>query len=80
MDNIIRVVSLWLLLPLLLYIGGPRLAIWGVALHALPTLVLIVYVNRKLEILNIKRELMVLPMVLVGALCGELLVWFFAWL
>jgi O-antigen/teichoic acid export membrane protein len=80
MDNIIRVVSLWVLLPLLLAIGGPRLAIWGVALHALPTLVLIVYVNRKLDILNIKRELMVLPMVLIGALCGELVVRFFDWI
>ncbi|MFT0520081.1 MULTISPECIES: oligosaccharide flippase family protein [Pseudomonas] len=79
MDNIIRLVSLWLLLPLLLAIGGPRLAIWGVALHALPTLVLIVYVNRKLDILNIKRELIVLPMVLVGALCGELAVRIFNW-
>jgi len=74
------VVSLWVLLPLLLAIGGPRLAIWGVALHALPTLVLIVYVNRKLDILNIKRELMVLPMVLIGALCGELVVRFFDWI
>ncbi|MBI6941342.1 oligosaccharide flippase family protein [Pseudomonas putida] len=80
MDNIIRLVSLWVLLPVLLAIGGPRYAIWGVALHALPTLVLIVYVNRKLGILNIKRELVVLPMVVVGAICGELVTRFFHWL
>ncbi|NIE74743.1 oligosaccharide flippase family protein [Pantoea sp. Tr-811] len=80
MDNIIRLVSLWVALPLLLAIGGPHLAIWGVALHPLPTLVLIVYVNRKLGLLNLKRELLVLPMVAVGALCGQLLTWFFHWL
>ncbi|MCE5990333.1 oligosaccharide flippase family protein [Pseudomonas sp. NY15349] len=80
MDNIIRLVSLWGLLPLLLAIGGVDWAIWGVALHAVPTLVLIVYVNCKLDIFSLKRELMVLPMLLVGALCGALLTAFFNWL
>ncbi|MDF3933409.1 oligosaccharide flippase family protein [Pseudomonas citronellolis] len=73
MDNIIRIVSLWLLLPLLLAIGGVNLAIWGVALHTLPTLVLIYYVNRELGMFDWKRELAVLPILAVGALCGELL-------
>ncbi|MFG0540578.1 oligosaccharide flippase family protein [Pseudomonas sp. YQ_5] len=80
MDNIIRLVSLWGLLPLLLAIGGVEWAIWGVALHALPTLVLVVYVNCKLDIFSLKRELVVLPMLLVGALCGALLTAFFNWL
>lgn len=79
MDNIIRVVSLWVLLPLLLAIGGVNYAIWGVALHALPTLVLVVYVNRKVGLFDIKRELVVLPMVLVGALCGELMLGLANW-
>ncbi|WP_409260120.1 oligosaccharide flippase family protein [Pseudomonas sp. KCJK8806] len=77
MDNIIRLVSLWGLLPLLLAIGGVEWAIWGVALHAVPTLVLVVYVNCKLDIFSLKRELVVLPMLLVGALCGALLTAFF---
>lgn len=80
MDNIIRLVSLWALLPLLLAIGGVEWAIWGVALHAVPTLVLVVYVNCKLGIFSLKRELVVLPMLLVGALCGALLTAFFNWL
>ena len=80
MDNIIRLVSLWGLLPLLLAIGGVEWAIWGVALHAVPTLVLVVYVNCKLGIFSLKRELVVLPMLLVGALCGALLTAFFNWL
>ena len=67
------IVSLWLLLPLLLAIGGVNLAIWGVALHTLPTLVLIYYVNRELGMFDWKRELAVLPILAVGALCGELL-------
>ena len=73
MDNIIRVVSLWGLLPLMLAIGGVEYAIWGVALHAFPTLVLVFYVNCRLGLFNLKRELVVLPMLVVGALCGELL-------
>ncbi len=80
MDNIIRLVSLWGLLPLLLAIGGVEWAIWGVALHAVPTLVLVVYVNCKLDMFSLKRELVVLPMLLVGALCGALLTAFFNWL
>lgn len=79
-DNIIRLVSLWGLLPLLLAIGGVQYAIWGVALHTFPTLVLIVYVNRKLGIFDLKRELAVLPIVAVGALCGAMATSFFNWL
>lgn len=70
MDNLIRAVSLWTLLPLLLAVGGTSYAIFGVALHALPTVVLIFYINRRLGFLDIKRELLVLPMLGVGALCG----------
>ncbi|WP_338523233.1 oligosaccharide flippase family protein [Pseudomonas batumici] len=72
MDNIIRIVSLWVLLPLLLAIGGVKYAIWGVALHTFPTLILIVYVNCRVGLFDLKRELVVLPMLAVGALCGEL--------
>lgn len=52
----------------------------GVALHTFPTLVLIVYVNLKLGIFSVRRELMVLPMIAVGALFGELATRFFNWL
>jgi len=79
MDNIIRFASLWMLLPLLLLIGGADLAVWGVALHALPTLFLIVYVNRSLQLFDIKRELMVLPMLGIGVGCGLLLPRVVAW-
>lgn len=78
-DNIIRFISLWALLPLLLVMGGTTYAIWGVALYALPTLFWVVYINRRLGLLDIKRELVVLPMLGVGILCGlgvtQLVVW-----
>jgi len=80
MDNIIRIVSLWVLLPLLLAIGGVKYAIWGVALHTFPTLVLIVYVNRQVGLFDLKRELVVLPMLAVGAVCGELVLGVAKWL
>ena len=69
-NNAIRFVSLWTLLPLLLAVGGTTYAIWGVALYTLPTVFLILYINRRLGLLDIKRELVVLPMLGVGALCG----------
>ena len=80
MDNIIRLVSLWALLPLLLALGGVEYAIWGVALHTLPTLILVVCVNCKLGMFSLKRELVVLPMLAVGALFGVAVTHFFAWL
>lgn len=80
MDNIIRVVSLWVLVPLLLAIGGVKYAIWGVALHTFPTLILVFYVNYRLGLFSLKRELVVLPMLAVGALCGELLTGLAKWL
>lgn len=80
MDNIIRVVSLWVLLPLLLAIGGVEYAIWGAALYTFPTLILVFYVNCLLGLFNLKRELVVLPMLAVGALCGELLTSIASWL
>lgn len=80
MDNIIRVVSLWVLLPLLLAIGGVKYAIWGAALYTFPTLILVFYVNWRLGMFSLKRELVVLPMLAVGALCGELLTDLFKWL
>lgn len=74
LDNVIRFLSLCLLLPLLLALGGTGYAIWGVALHTLPTLILVFYINRRLGLLDIKRELVVLPMLFVGAVFGLMMV------
>jgi hypothetical protein len=73
MDNIIRLVALFTLMPLLLAIGGVNYALWGVALHTFFTLFLIFKVSHQLGMLSIKRELAVLPVMLVGALFGQLI-------
>jgi cation transporter-like permease len=72
MDNIIRGISLCILLPLLLAIGGVTYAIWGVALHTYLTLFLIYRVNRELGLLDLRREFAVLPALALGAMSGAL--------
>lgn len=78
LDNVIRVVSLFVLLPVLMAIGGVTYAIWGVALHTYFTLLLIFQVNRQLGLLDLKREFVVLPALLVGYLFGEMVTRLFA--
>ncbi|MEB6592136.1 MULTISPECIES: oligosaccharide flippase family protein [Pseudomonas] len=78
MDNVIRVVSLFVLLPVLMAMGGVTYAIWGVALHTYFTLFLIFKVNRQLGLLDLKRELVVLPALLIGVLFGEMITKLFA--
>lgn len=77
MDNIIRFFSLWTLLPLLLFFGGASYAVWGVALYSLPTLFLVVRVNRGLNLLDVRREFVVLPALGVGVLAGLSLIYLF---
>lgn len=78
MDNIIRVVALFTLLPLLLAIGGVTWGLWGVALHTYFTLFLIFKVSHQLGMLSIKRELVVLPFMVLGALAGAFVTRLFA--
>ncbi|MNO02109.1 hypothetical protein D3C81_2224190 [compost metagenome] len=59
-------------------IGGVTYAIWGVALHTYFTLFLIFQVNRQLGLLDLKREFVVLPALLVGYLFGEMVTRLFA--
>ena len=53
-------------------------ALWGVALHTFFTLFLIFKVSHQLGMLSIKRELVVLPVMVFGALCGQLISHLFA--
>lgn len=77
-DNIIRFASLCVLLPILLSVGGINYAIWGVALHSLPTILLIYYINRRLGLFDIGYELFVLPVLCAGAVVGVLAVQIFS--
>lgn len=72
--NIIRFVTLWTSMPVLYSIGGLDYVIWGIALHPLPTLPFIYFLNRRLGLSCLTRELAVLPLILVGWLTGAALV------
>jgi O-antigen/teichoic acid export membrane protein len=69
--NIIRLVSLFALVPALFHFFGMSAAIWGIALHGLVTVPLIYYFNARFGLNDIRRELMVLPALLAGFLCGS---------
>lgn len=57
--------------------GGASYAVWGVALYSLPTLFLVVRVNRGLNLLDVRREFVVLPALGVGVLAGLSLIYLF---
>ena len=68
--NVVRFVSLYVLVPPLYYLGGTQAAIWGIALHELATVPFVYRFNAKLGLNDIRRELMVLVALPVGFLCG----------
>lgn len=72
--NVVRSVSMYVVTPVLFSFFGFAGAIWGIALHALPTVPLVYFFNHKLGLIDIRRELLVLPALLIGYLCGSGLV------
>jgi O-antigen/teichoic acid export membrane protein len=71
--NVVRFISLYSLVPGLYYLGGAQAAIWGIALHALPTVPFVYRFNATLGLNDARRELMVLVALPVGFLCGSAL-------
>ena len=70
-DNLLRFLCLWLALPLLLLTGGgAQAAVWAVALHRLPSVLLALLVDRRLGVAGGWRELAVLPVLGLGLLAG----------
>jgi O-antigen/teichoic acid export membrane protein len=72
--NIVRFLSLFILVPVLYHFAGIPGAIWGVALHALVTVPLVYIFNARLNLNNFRKELLVLPALPAGYFCGQLLV------
>lgn len=70
LDNLLRMLSLWTLVPVCIGLGRIDWAIWAVALHPIPTLTLIVFANTRLKLIDGVRELVVLPILAVGYLAG----------
>jgi O-antigen/teichoic acid export membrane protein len=69
---------------LLLYLGVPIAfsmyqlpgAIWAIVLSMFSVIPVSIYVNSRLGILDVKKELMGIPFFLLGWLCGKLAIWF----
>jgi O-antigen/teichoic acid export membrane protein len=72
--NIVRVVSLFVLVPTLFYTFGIEGAIVGIALHAMPGVLCVFWFNRRFGLNNISLELTVLGMWPLGWLFGSILV------
>jgi len=70
----VRMVSLFALVPALLYLGGLDAAIWAIALHGLATLPFIFRFNSRLGLNDPGLELKVLGALPAGYLCGALFV------
>jgi O-antigen/teichoic acid export membrane protein len=71
--NAVRFVSLFTVVPVLYYAWGLQAALWGIALHGLATVPFVYYFNANLRINDFGRELMVLPALPLGYLCGAAL-------
>jgi len=71
--NVVRIVSLYALIPTLFHIGGIHAATWGIALHAMLTIPFVHYFNASLNLNDWWREAMVLPALPFGYLCGFVL-------
>lgn len=71
--NLLRFVTLYALVPALYFFAGVKGAIWGVALHGMVVVPLIYGINARLGLNDYRRELMVLPALPLGYLCGALL-------
>jgi len=71
--NVARCAALFISVPVLNHFYGIEAAIWGIALHGLAMLPFVYGFNAKLGINDLRRELIVLPVLPVGYACGALL-------
>ena len=68
--SVVRFIALCTLVPVLYHYAGTQGAIWGVALHALAVVPFVYAYNAKLGLNDWRRELLVLPALPAGYLCG----------
>ena len=71
--NVVRLISLYALVPPLYYLAGTQAAIWGIALHGLACLPFDYRFSAKLGINDLRRELIVLVALPLGFLFGSAL-------
>jgi len=68
--NAVRCAALYILLAVLFWLGGLRVALWGIALHGLATLPMVFWFNARLGLNDWRREALLLGALPVGLACG----------
>lgn len=72
LQNGIRMTSLYLLLPTGFFLFGLSGALWGIVLSMFLVVPFALAIKSKLRLLDIKKELLILPVFLVGGVFGKL--------
>jgi len=67
----IRLATLFLITPIGFHFFGLPGALWGIALSSFSGLPPIIFYMAKYDLLDIKKELLLLPMILVGMIMGK---------
>ena len=79
--QMVRLICLFSFIPAGYFIGGIQGAIWAVALAPMPeVLISVFWVQRKLKIVDYRREVLHLTIILPGLLSGWLVNWVVNWL
>lgn len=76
LQNGVRVTSLYLLLPIGFLLFGLPGALWGIVLSMVLVVPFALAIKSKLGLLDIKKELLILPVFLVGFVAGKLTIYF----
>lgn len=68
--NSVRLLGLLTCVPLSYYFAGLQGTMWAIALHALPTVFVVFWINAKFDLNDFRREMIVLVALPSGWLCG----------
>jgi len=76
LQKTVRMLVLYLAVPIAFSMYQLPGAIWAIVLSMFTIVPVSIYINSRLGILDVKKELIALPFFLLGWLCGELAIWF----
>jgi O-antigen/teichoic acid export membrane protein len=71
--NFVRCVAMFVAVPLAFSYGGSQGAVWAIALHGFAMIPLVLWINARLGVLDIRREVLVLLAFPAGMLAGRVL-------
>ena len=75
----VRLISMVMFILIGSRIYGDLGAIWGLALSYFPSIILTFFYQKKYQLLDVKKELLYLPILLVGGALGIGYVWMYEW-